>query len=67
MTKKAVRGMDDMRIMSVEDMHTIDNDRHRRAQVAKRVPVDPRRDPKEKIYTPGTIFYVDAFTFSGRG
>ena len=66
MTKKAVQGMEDMRNLTVLDMHHIENDRHRRAQVAKRVAVDPRRDPKEKIYTPGTTFLIDAFTYSGR-
>ena len=66
MIRKAVQGMEDMRLMTIEDMHTIDNDRHRRAQVAKRVPVDKRRDPKERIFTSGSIFYVDGFTYSGR-
>jgi hypothetical protein len=66
MIKKAVQGMEDMRLMTIEDMHTIDNDRHRRAQVAKRVPVDKRRDPKERIFTSGSIFYVDNFTYSGK-
>ena len=53
-------------MLTIEDMHTIDNDKHRRAQVAKRMPVDKRCDPKERIFTSGSIFYVDGFTFSGR-
>ena len=66
MIKKAVKGMDSMKALTNVDTHTIEHDRHRRGQVAKRQPTNVERDPKERIYTPGSRFVIDAFTFPGR-
>ena len=48
--------MEAMRVPTASDIHIIEHDKHRRAQVAKRVhvPTNPSRDPKERIYTPGS-------------
>ena len=64
--RKAVKGMEAMRTMTASDIHIIEHDRHRRGQVAKRQPTNVERDPKERIFTPGSRFVADAFTFPGR-
>ena len=66
MIKKAVKGMESMKALTNVDTHTIEHDRHRRGHVAKRQPTNVERDPKERIYTPGSRFIIDAFTFPGR-
>ena len=64
--KKAVKGMDSMKAPTNVDTHIIEHDKHRRGQVAKRQPTNVERDPRERIYTPGSRFVVDGFTFPGR-
>jgi hypothetical protein len=63
---KAVKGMESVKALTNADIHTIEHDRHRRGQVAKRQPTNVERDPKERIFTPGSRFVCDAFTFPGR-
>jgi hypothetical protein len=64
--KKAVKGMEAMRTMTASDIHVIEHDRHRLAQTAKRKPTNVTRDPKERIFTPGTRFVIDVKTYSGK-
>jgi len=65
-TMKAVKGMESVKALTNADIHTIEHDKHRRGQVAKRQPTNVERDPKERIFTPGSRFVCDAFTFPGR-
>ncbi len=64
--KKSVKGMESMKAPTNADIHIIEHDRHRRGQVAKRKPTNVERDPKERVYTPGSRFVAYAFTFPGR-
>ena len=66
MIKKAVKGMDEMKVPTASDIHIIEHDKHRLAQAAKRKPTNVTRDPKERIYTPGSRFVIDAFTYAGK-
>ena len=66
MIKKAVKGMESVKAPTNADIHIIEHDRHRRGQVAKRKPTNVERDPKERIFTSGSRFVADAFTFPGR-
>ena len=64
--RKAVKGMESMKTPTNNDIHFIEHDKFRRTQVAKRQPQNAEKDPKERIYTSGSRFVVDAFTFPGR-
>ncbi|KOO30922.1 hypothetical protein Ctob_016205 [Chrysochromulina tobinii] len=64
--KKAVRGMETMRVLTASDIHVIEHDRHRLAQTAKRKPTNATRDPKERIFTPGARFVIDVKTYAGK-
>eukprot|EP00900_Chrysochromulina_parva_P015137 jgi/Chrpa1/23624/Chrysochromulina_OHIO_Genome00026303-RA len=60
------RGMETMRVLTASDIHVIEHDRHRQAQTAKRKPTNVTRDPKERIFTPGTRFVIDVKTYAGK-
>ncbi len=42
--KKAVRGMETMRVLTASDIHVIEHDRHRQTQTAKRKPTNVTGD-----------------------